>query len=214
MTIMRLVAASLLLFACGYLSDARALELGVAWVGRSGMAERVIAGFEQRLAELAPDTSLDYRTDLASVDELGAVVAEFEATKDGMLILRSTGAEFLAANPPAIPAFIGAVTNPEFLGVVRDMERPDGPVTGVTYYLPYDLRLTAVAALLPPNARVHLIVEAGHPSSELDAHGTLEMCPRLGLECSVGRYADHGAAAAEVRRLAGRVDGFIGGRQA
>lgn len=88
------------------LTRAQSLEIGVAWVGKSDMAERVANGFSEGIQKLAPGTKIEYHKELSSLKELAKIAAKWEKDKKGMILLRSSAAKWLAKNPPSIPTFI------------------------------------------------------------------------------------------------------------
>jgi hypothetical protein len=47
------------------------LEVGVAWVGKSGMSNRVLQGLQKGFSELGVDAKLDLHKELGSMDEFG-----------------------------------------------------------------------------------------------------------------------------------------------
>lgn len=207
----------LLSLICGicilYPAHAQALEIGAAWYGNSGMAKRIMGGFEERMSEIAPDAKIETRPDLADVDALEASIADFEQSKDGMLILRSNGAKYLGENPTTKPAFIGASNNPEFLGAVDDMNNPDKNFTGVTYHIPYEIRLSIVSEVVP-DGNVLIMLEEGHPGAPVDEKGSNEACPKVGLNCTVKKYNNIDEAVADVKAMQEQFDAFVIGSQA
>jgi hypothetical protein len=92
-----LVAAMIFWFT--FVSAIHAAAIGLAWAGKSGMADRVSQGFEKGMAELAPNLNIESHKNLPSIEALAEVAMLFQKEKDGMVILRSNGAEWLGANP-------------------------------------------------------------------------------------------------------------------
>ena len=158
------------------------IQIGVAWAGKSGMAKRVLAGFEKGIKELAPDVKLEVKGELASIDELANTIAEFQKSKAGMVILRSNGAKYLGKNPPTIPTFIGGCNHPVQLGAVKNMEAPEGKITGVTYYLPVDTQFDTFQAIIPNMKSIMILIEKGHPGAPIDQTATKKICAARGLE--------------------------------
>ena len=150
------------------ITAANATEIGVAWAGKSGMSNRVNAGFAQGMKELAPDIKIEYQKELGSVDDLAQVAAKWEKEKDGMVLLRSNAAKWLGKNPPAIPTFIGGCNNPKQLGAIKDLQSPEGRITGVTYYLPVDTQFDIFQAIIPNLKSVLLLLGAANPSAPID----------------------------------------------
>lgn len=62
-----------------------AADVGVAWVGKSGMAKRVSAGLETGLEILDADIRLEFQKELGSLDDLAALTSKWEQEKEGRL---------------------------------------------------------------------------------------------------------------------------------
>ncbi|MBB4266859.1 ABC transporter substrate-binding protein [Roseospira visakhapatnamensis] len=162
-----------------------AVDVGVTWQGDSGMTNRVVAGFKERMAEVAPDVDLDIRGPLDDKAALRAAVDDFEANKDAMVVLRSNGSLLLTERPPGIPTLIGGGNHPPSLGVIQNMDAPEGNITGVTYFIPHDVPLQSYVTILPEATSMLLVVQEGHPGGLVDQAGTMEACDTLGLTCDV-----------------------------
>lgn len=198
----------------GVVSQAYAVEIGLAWAGKSGMAKRVLKGLEKGLHELAPAIKVEMHKELASIDELATVIKEFEKNKNGMVILRSNGAKWLGANPPSIPTFIGGCNNPKLLKAVKNMKSPEGNVTGVTYYLPVSTQFETFQAILPGMKSVMLLVEKDHPSSVIDQSETKKVTQELGIKYSERICASKKDAISAIKANVDKVSAFILGNQA
>lgn len=157
------------------------IPVGVAWQGSAAMANRVFQGFEQALTEQAPNVQLDVRKELNDIPELAAVIEEFQATKKGMVILRSNGAQLLGTLSLSIPTFIGGCNNPVELGVAESLNQPMTNLTGVTFYIPAGVKLETFQVVYPALKEYILLVEEGHPGSPIDAVETEAAAPGLGL---------------------------------
>jgi len=200
-------------FLFGSITSANALEIGMGWAGKSGMAKRVTKGFEQGIKELSPDIKIEYQKELASIEALGEVVKRWEKEKNGMVILRSNGAKWLAKNSPSIPTFIGACNNPSQLGVVKNLQKPEGQITGVTYFLQVDTQFEIFQAILPEMKSVLLLGE-GNPSAAVDQSGTKETCKKLGIKYNEVFCSSAEEAIKAVNKYKGKVTAVIIGNQA
>jgi len=160
---------------------AQNLELGVAWEGKSGMAERILTGMERALNESAPQIKLDIRKELSDVSALEKVVSEFEQSKNGMVVLRSSGTKLLGGRDLTVPSFVGATNNPVQLGAATTLMQPIPNLSGVTYYIPAKTKLETFLQVYPEMKNYLLLVEEGHPGSPIDADETAEAAPQLGL---------------------------------
>lgn len=195
-------------------ADANSLDIGVAWAGKSGMAKRVTKGFEDGLKQLIPNAKVEYQKELGSMDELAEVVARWEKEKKAMIILRSNGAKWLGKNPPSIPTFIGGCNHPTQLGVVKNMQAPEGKITGVTYFLKVDAQFEIFKTILPDMKSVLLLLGKGNPSALVDQAGTRGICGKLGIKYSEAFCATVDEAVAAVNQHKGKVSTIIIGNQA
>lgn len=198
-----------------------AAKLGVVWSGKSGMTKRVVAGMEEGLKELAPDIEIEWQKELADMDALGTVVERYQKEKDGMVVLRSSGAKYLIKNAPTIPAFIGGCSSPVGLGVVQNMDQPEGNITGVTYTLSAATQFETFMAIVPEIESVMLLLEEGHPGSTIDQQQTKVFCEGAGIQYSdsfikPGASDEETAQAvtAAVQGVQGKVSAIIIGSQA
>lgn len=158
-----------------------AKDLGVVWYTGSGMVDSVMEGFNEQIMTLAPDLNIEYQKAVASEEEFGKIVERFNREKDAMVVMRSHGAQWLVKHPPSIPAFIGACNNPQELGVVKNLDAPEGNITGVTYFIPTMTQIKVFKAMIPDMNSLMLIVEEGHPSTPLDRKGTKTACESIGV---------------------------------
>ena len=193
---------------------AKQLKLGLAWVGKSGMANRVTTGLETGFKEMLPDAKIEEKKELASTDALAEVVKRWEKEKDGMIILRSNGAEWLGKNPPQIPTFIGGCNHPGQLGAVNQLDSPEGNITGVTYYLPVETQFEIFTAILPDLKSILLLLEEGHPSSLIDQKGTESVCKKLNIQYAEKFVATELEAVQVAKKYKGKVSSIIIGNQA
>ncbi len=197
----------------GGVTAASATEIGVAWAGKSGMAVRVSDGFAQGMKELAPDIKIEYKKELGTMEELADVAGKWEKEKNGMVLLRSNAAKWLGQNPPSIPTFIGGCNNPMELGAVKDLQAPEGNITGVTYYLPVDSQFDIFQAIIPDLKSVLLLLGAGNPSAPIDQESTKAVCKKRGIEYNETLCVTTEDAIAAVDQFKGKVSVIIIGNQ-
>jgi putative ABC transport system substrate-binding protein len=209
-----IVAIMVAVFFSAGIVGAKTIEIGVAWAGKSGMAKRVAKGFEEGVKELNLDLKIEFRKELGSVDELSTVAAKWQKEKQGMVLLRSNAAKWLAKNPPTIPTFIGGCNHPSQLGAVKNLQAPEGNITGVTYYLPVASQFEVFKAIIPDLKSVLLLLEKGHPSSLIDQEGTKAVCKKLGIRYNEKFSESSAETLATVNRYRGKVSAIVLGNQA
>lgn len=209
-----MVFSTLFLLVFCWASSPYAAEIGVAWAGKSGMANRVADGFAKGIAEFAPDLKIEYHKELDSVEALAEVAGRFQQEKQGMVILRSNGAEWLGQNPPTIPTFIGGCNHPGELGAVKNLDAPEGNITGVTYFLPVRTQFETFRAILPGLKSVLLLVDPSNPSAAIDREGTREVCTAMGIAYNEKACGSKEEIVAAVQEYQGKVEAMIIGSQA
>ncbi|MBF0252324.1 MAG: hypothetical protein HQL29_00770 [Candidatus Omnitrophica bacterium] len=161
---------------------AKTYTIGVAWEGKSSMQDRIAQGMNEVLENSASTIAVEWHKELDTLDQLSNIVDTFQSEKNGMVILRSSGAEYLAKNPPVIPSFIGGCNNPVQLGLVAELQKPTGNITGVTYFISYDIYFGIFTKILPHLNSVLLLYEEGHSASVIDRNGTKNICGELGIK--------------------------------
>jgi putative tryptophan/tyrosine transport system substrate-binding protein len=179
-TILTLLAVNLLIVSSAALAGDN--DVGVAWFGKSGMANRVAQSMEARLAEIAPQIKLEYQKELADAAALELAIQDFQKNKAGMVLLRSNGAKTVGKVSPSIPAFIGASNHPGHLGVIQNLDAPEGNITGVSYALSAESQFSTFSAVVPHMKSVFLLLEEGHPSSAINDADTKAVCAKLGYK--------------------------------
>ncbi len=201
------------LAAMGANAWAEEIEVGVAWFAKSGMSNRVVSGMEARLAEIAPQIKLEYRKALPDADALSATMAEFQQTKAGMVIMRSSGTKTAGKFGPSIPTFVGASNHPGHLGVIGNLEHPEGNITGVSYALSAESQFSTFTAVVPGMTSVYLLLEKGHPSSAINDADTKAVCAKLGLDYQAKYLTSVEELEATVAAEAGKHSIFLIGSQ-
>jgi putative ABC transport system substrate-binding protein len=161
------------------------------------------------LKEIAPDIHTQLRRNLKDIKEAEQVFREFETTMDAIVFLRSTGAQFLATADPKVPAFVGACNNPAELGAVKNLNSPEGKITGVTHFVPFETRFKVISSLFPNVKSVALLLQKGHPGSAIDAEGTRAECAKRGIAYHQVMASNLGELVEEMKKLRGKVDLFI-----
>jgi len=164
---------------------AEPIKIGVIWSGKSGTATSVCNGFSEAIKTLIPDADIEYKKEVATLDELGSTVNQWQSEKKGIIVLRSNGADWLKKNPPTIPTFVGACNNPVDLGIVKNLNSPEGKITGCSYYIPAKMQFATFKAILPNLKKITLLIDKANPSGPVDKSETEEVAKELGYTLKV-----------------------------
>jgi putative ABC transport system substrate-binding protein len=208
MWLMVVLAFSAVMVTAGNLRAANP-EIAVMWVGKSGMTNRVLMGFMQRARTTAPDMTITLKRELKNMKDAETLFSQFESTMNGIVFLRSTGAKFLAKANPKVPCFIGGCNNPVYLGTIKNLNAPEGNITGVTYFIPYQEIFKLMLALFPNVKSVGILLEKGHPGAVIDQEGTREQCERFKLSYNEVVASNREQLVDGAKKLSGKVDIFI-----
>ena len=184
-------------------------EIAVIWEGKSRMTTNVAMGLLPGLRQLAPDLKVTLYRELKDIQAAEKIFRECEPKVDGIVFLRSSGAQFLATVNPKVPCFVGGCNNPQELGTIKNLNAPEGKITGVTYFIPYEKRFEIIKGLFPNTKRIGLLLEKGHASTPIEQQGTREQCDRLGITYNEVVASNLNELLDGTRRLAGSVDLFI-----
>lgn len=184
-------------------------EIAVIWEGKSRMTTNVAMGLLPGLRQLAPDLKVTLYRELKDIQAAENIFRECEPRVDGIVFLRSSGAQFLAKVDPKVPCFVGGCNNPAELGTIRNLNAPEGKITGVTYFIPYEKRFEIIKTLFPNTKRIGLLAEKGHASTPIEQQGAREQCDRLGITYNEVIASNLKELLDGTRQLSGRVDLFI-----
>ncbi|MBI5251685.1 MAG: hypothetical protein HY912_19505 [Desulfomonile tiedjei] len=189
--------------------DAAEKRIAVMWEGKSGMTKRVHSGFLQKMKEIAPGVEVTSKREIDGMQEAERVFREFETKMNGIVFLRSSGAEFLAKANPRIPCFVGGCNNPQDLGAIKNLNAPEGNITGVTYFIPYPKRFQIIKSLFPNTKSVCLLLQKGHPATSIEQDGTRRECERLKLKYNEVVAENSKELIEGARQFQGKVDLFL-----
>lgn len=165
-----------------FLSGEDQLSLGVTWLGESKMAERVTDGTLEILNELTPDLNVEIIPNLPSNSELNKVLDNFSSEKDAIVIMRSNSVNVLSKREFAIPVFFGALNDPVALGLIKNIERPGGNRTGVSYYINIEKFFSIIMQLSPKLQSLLLIHEKHHPGAAVEISNLRKISNQYGIE--------------------------------
>jgi len=181
------------------------------WVGKAGMAKRVDSGFIHHMAAIAPNVEIAQHRELPDMQQAEQLFRQYETNTAGIVFLRSNGAEFLGqlSSRPKVPCFVGGCNNPRELGAIKNLNAPDGMITGVTYFIPYEKRFEVIRQLFPNVKSVGLLLQKGHAATAIDQEGTKAQCARQRIAYNEVEAENLNQLIEGARQLSGKVDLFI-----
>ncbi len=192
-----------------------AQKVGVLWVGKSGMTTDVTTAFNDKLLKMAPKIEINYAKELPSMDSAKVVFHQFMEEMDGVVFLRSSGADFLSQQKMTKPGFIGGCNNPVSLKVVNSLSTsPNKNITGVTYYIKTAYQFMLFKMAFKEIKSVCLILEKDHPGTLIDKYSTEMICSKSKIKYNEIIASNVDDIKAQIEKVKDKVDIFIIGSEA
>lgn len=142
--------------------------------------------------------------DLATAN---TIARKFVTEKVDLIVSIATPTSQAATNATReIPIVFSAVTDPVSAGLVKDLERPGGNVTGISDMTPVARQIALIKFLFPEAKRVGTLYNAGEVNSVVTNELAKEACAELGLELVEATVASTADVAMAAQSLVGRVD--------
>ncbi|MBN2658438.1 MAG: hypothetical protein EH225_09915 [Calditrichaeota bacterium] len=169
--------------------------LGIAWVGSSEMSEEITKGTMELLSELVPDLIVELQSSLSDEKSLDKTMNKFIQEKDAVILMGQAGLQYASDHQLDLPLFLSAINNPVQADLIRNIERPGGNVTGVSYFIDYGEILSFIKNFLPELDSVLLLYEKNNPASDADLYYLTEACRKESVNlyskaCSPGLNMD------------------------
>jgi putative ABC transport system substrate-binding protein len=146
------------------------------------------AAFVERLGELGwtegRSVAIEYRWADGKTENFVKIAAEFVERKVDIIV--TSGAAGLAVKhaTSVIPVVLALANDPVGSGLVANLSRPGGNITGMSLQTP-DLagkRIEILRELLPAIRRVAVLGDVGYPASRSDMDEVQAVARKLGLE--------------------------------
>jgi putative tryptophan/tyrosine transport system substrate-binding protein len=134
------------------------------------------------------DVRIEYRASQGQGERLDALALELVALRPEVIVTSGTpGALAMKKATSSIPVVVSAVNDFVSMGLVTNLARPDGNITGMTS-LSADLsgkRVELLAELMPGIKRAAVLFYAGNPAAVRALQETQVAAQRMGLQLQV-----------------------------
>jgi putative tryptophan/tyrosine transport system substrate-binding protein len=168
--------------------------VGFASAGSAAALRRDLAGFERGLAEsgtiLGQNASIEYRFAEGQFDRFPAFMSEFVERKASVIVTSSNPGAHAARNATAtIPIVFSIGNDPVKLGLVPNLNRPDGNLTGV-YQFSSGLegkRLSLLREMVPRAATLGVLIQPNFSPSESQVRDVQQAAASLGIKVVIAR---------------------------
>ncbi len=163
----------------------------------------------QEVYGYVPDKDIIYDMQSAQGDVATAntIAHKFISDKVNVIVAIATPTSQAAANATKdIPIVFSAVTDPVSAGLVKDLQKPGGNVTGVSDMTPVDKQIEMLKYLFPNTKNLGTVYNAGEVNSVVTNDLAKKACEKNGMslfEATVSTTAD---VAMATQSLVGKVD--------
>lgn len=149
----------------------------------------------------------DAQSAQGDVATANTIAQKFVADRVNLIVSIATPTSQAAANATRdIPIVFSAVTDPLAAGLVKDLEKPGGNVTGISDMTPVDRQIYLIKFLFPEAKRVGTLYNAGEVNSVVTNELAKKACAENGLELLEATVASTADVAMATQSLVGRVD--------
>lgn len=123
-------------------------------------------------------------------EEAAAAVEEWQAQGVDVIVAYSTSAATIARDHAPGARILFLVNDPVASGFVKDEQRPEGRMTGVTYRIPADRMLSLARRIIPDLQRIGLPYPPSDPAAVPSRDKFMQAAHDLGLELTSVEFAD------------------------
>lgn len=149
----------------------------------------------------------DAQSAQGDVATANTIARKFVTEKVDLILSIATPTSQAATNATKdIPIVFAAVTDPLAAGLVKDLEKPSGNVTGISDMTPVARQIALIKFLFPEAKRVGTLYNAGEVNSVVTNELAKKACAENGLELVEATVASTADVAMATQSLVGKVD--------
>ncbi|MEN3187293.1 MAG: ABC transporter substrate-binding protein [Atribacterota bacterium] len=149
----------------------------------------------------------DAQSAQGDVATANTIAQKFVAARVNLIVSIATPTSQAAANATKeIPVVFSAVTDPVAAGLVKDLEKPGGNVTGISDMTPVDRQIYLIKFLFPKAKRVGTLYNSGEVNSVVTNELAKEACQENDLELLEATVTSTADVAMAAQSLVGKVD--------
>jgi putative ABC transport system substrate-binding protein len=175
--------------------------------------DAVLAGFQDGLKEKGVSVQYTVHNAQANMAIAGQIAGQIMGEEPDLILAIATPtaqavAQALRKAPQMqkTPFLFTAITDPVGAGLVSDLQRPGGNITGVSDLLPLDEHLEMVRTFYPSLARLGVIYNAGEANSKTTVEGIRRIGAEKGFEVVESTASKSSEVFQAAKSLVGRVD--------
>ena len=189
-----LVLMSLVLVACGKNEKSEnateetakettsAKKVGVVQIADHIALERARSGFEEELKKTNPDVEIISKNANGDLTVVPSIIKSFQDKNVDLIYAIATPAAQGAKNgEKEIPIIFNAVTDPESADLLKNLEEPEGNITGVSDYFSISAQLEEMLNIFPDIKNVGVMFSTNEANSKFQVEELKKAADGFGL---------------------------------
>ncbi len=189
-----LLIMSLVLVACGKNGNdevakeesatetSSAKKVGVVQIADHIALERARQGFEDELKKTNPDVEIISKNANGDLTVVPSIIKSFQDKKVDLIYAIATPAAQGAKNgEKEIPIIFNAVTDPESADLLKNLEEPEGNITGVSDYFSISAQLEEMLNIFPDIKNVGVMFSTNEANSKFQVEELKKAADGFGL---------------------------------
>lgn len=151
--------------------------------------------------------TLDFQNGQGDEGNLNTIANRFVSNDADLMIAIATPAALSLANASSdIPILLGAITDPENVGLIEENEAPGGNITGVSDMTPIDQQLELVTELQPDVEKLGILYSSSEDNSILQGDMAEKLAKEHDLETVTRTVSSTNEVAQVTQQLVTEVD--------
>lgn len=189
-----LLIMSLVLVACGKNGNDEAVKeeaatetstakkVGVVQIADHIALERARSGFEEELKKTNPDVEIISKNANGDLTIVPSIIKSFQDKKVDLIYAIATPAAQGAKNgEKEIPIIFNAVTDPESADLLKNLEEPEGNITGVSDYFSISAQLEEMINIFPDIENIGVMFSTNEANSKFQVEELKKAADGFGL---------------------------------
>lgn len=195
------------------MATAQSYQISVSQFVEHPALDAVLKGFQDYLAEEGVDAVYNVHNAQANMATAGQIGTQIMGEKPDLILAIATPTAQAVAQAfkkaphmKTTPFLFTAITNPVEAGLVKDLNRPGGNITGVSDLLPLDKHMGMVLRFYPELKRLGVLYNAGEANSKSTVQGIQAIGQKKGFEVIEATVSKSSDVYQATKSLVGRVD--------
>ena len=187
-----------------------AKKIGVIQIADHIALERARKGFEDEIKNTNPDVEIISKNANGDLTVVPSIIKSFQDKKVDLIYAIATPAAQGAKNgEKEIPIIFNAVTDPESADLLKNLEEPEGNITGVSDYFSIEAQLEEMISIFPNIKNIGVMFSTNEANSKFQIEELKKAAAGFGLnvvEVGVNNINDVSTA---IKTIEPKIDIFM-----